>query len=271
MQQSLVTVVVISYNSRDTILETLESVKAQTYENLELVVADDASKDDTVAIVEKWIQENEDKFTRTKLIANEKNKGIPGNLNGALPEVQGEYVKFLAADDILMPEAIQSYSEFCIENFQLLPIAKVDLLCQESCEISDIQSIENYCNRCYDFARLDYKKQYKALLRQNCILSPAADFLPTQLVRQVGGFDKRYPMMEDYPFYIQIMKKGYGFGLLDKKNVKYRISTGSVSNASSEKLRKAEKQLFFQVRFKEMIKKGMFREALGQLKYWIQR
>lgn len=58
MEQPLVSVSVITYNSAKTVLETLESIKAQTYQNLELIVSDDCSTDNTVELCRNWIEQN---------------------------------------------------------------------------------------------------------------------------------------------------------------------------------------------------------------------
>ena len=72
----LVSVVVITYNSSNYLLDTLESFKAQTYKNIELVITDDHSSDDTIAISEKWLIANGSFFYSTKLVKAEKNTGI---------------------------------------------------------------------------------------------------------------------------------------------------------------------------------------------------
>lgn len=67
-QDILVSVVVITYNSEKYILETLESIKTQSYKNLELIISDDCSKDDTVMICRDWLDKEGERFIRTKLI-----------------------------------------------------------------------------------------------------------------------------------------------------------------------------------------------------------
>ena len=60
--EPLVSIIVMTYNSEKYILETLESVRAQTYKNIELLVTDDCSIDNTVELVNVWIQENKFRF-----------------------------------------------------------------------------------------------------------------------------------------------------------------------------------------------------------------
>jgi alpha-1,3-rhamnosyltransferase len=72
----LVSIVVITYNSSSYVIETLESIKAQTYQNIELIVSDDCSKDKTVDVCKKWIEKNKQRFVRTELITIEKRNRI---------------------------------------------------------------------------------------------------------------------------------------------------------------------------------------------------
>ena len=66
----LVTVVVLSYNSCSTIIETLNSVKEQTYNNIELIITDDASTDTTIEICRQWLQLNSKYFYHCNLITS---------------------------------------------------------------------------------------------------------------------------------------------------------------------------------------------------------
>ena len=62
MKEPLVSIIVITYNSSKYVLETLESAKAQTYENIELIISDDGSTDDTIKICKNWLEKNQDRF-----------------------------------------------------------------------------------------------------------------------------------------------------------------------------------------------------------------
>ena len=81
MENPLVSIIVITYNSSKYVLETLESAKAQTYQNIELIISDDGSQDETVELCEKWLAENKDRFIDSQIITVEKNTGIPANCN----------------------------------------------------------------------------------------------------------------------------------------------------------------------------------------------
>lgn len=263
----LVSVVVQVYNSADTICRTLESIKAQTYKNIELIISDDKSRDNSLEIAKAWLKENADIFTSTKLIAAEKNTGIPGNNNRALKKALGEYVEFLAADDYMNPDAVTDYVAFCEKNPKTIPISRVKLFSEEDCEFMPVQ---RYCDACYEFAQLDSKEQYRKLLLKNHVVAPAASFYPMQLMKELGGFDEAYHCFEDYPMNLKIMRHGYQFGLLDKELIGYRISSKSITGSDLTPVKKDEAKLFFREKMWYMFEAGMGWEAIKQSKSWIK-
>ena len=263
----LVSVIVMSYRSAETIVETLDSIKNQTYKNIELIITDDCSPDNTVDVVKKWVRDNQGTLTDIKLITTEKNTGIPGNLNRALKQVSGEYVKAIAADDYMTEEAIAEYVAFCEQNPNTFPVARVKLFGAEPANISDVRT---YCDRCYEFAQRDYKEQYRMLLIQNRILAPSAAFYPTEVLHKVGGYEERYRWFEDYPIHLKIMRAGYRCGLIDKELVGYRLSAQSITASQQLRLKKAEMKLFFCQKFWYMFEAGMGWEAVKQSRYWIK-
>lgn len=261
----LVSVIVLSYKSEDTIVQTLDSIKNQTYPDIDLIIADDCSPDNTAAVAMQWLGNNEHCMAAAKLVTAECNTGIPGNINRALKRVNGRYVKLIAADDYLAADAISEYVRFCERNPGVLPIAKVHLFSDEAV---DFTSVETYCDRCYEFAVKPYKDQYHMLLKQNCIVAPSGSFYLTEAIKKAGGYDERYRWFEDYPMNLKMMHGGYRFGLIDRELVYYRISGGSVTASQQLRLKQAEAELFFRKRFWYMFQAGMGREALGQMKYW---
>ena len=80
----LVSIIVITYNSSKYVLETLESAYNQTYQNIELIISDDCSTDDTVEVCKKWVDEHKDRFVRSEIITTPVNTGIPVNCNRGL-------------------------------------------------------------------------------------------------------------------------------------------------------------------------------------------
>jgi alpha-1,3-rhamnosyltransferase len=80
-EQPLVSVRVITYNSSKTVIETLDSIYNQTYPNIELIISDDCSKDDTVAICREWVNQHKERFARTEILTVPQNTGVSANIN----------------------------------------------------------------------------------------------------------------------------------------------------------------------------------------------
>ena len=112
----LVSVGVLTYNSSKTVLETLESIKAQTYQNIELIISDDASKDNTVEICKEWVEKNKDRFVRCEILTVPENTGIPANVNRRIAASRGEWSKGIAADDALLPDCIENFINYVKEH-----------------------------------------------------------------------------------------------------------------------------------------------------------
>lgn len=109
----LVSIIVISYNHEKYIRENLNSVKEQTYSNIELIVADDASQDNSVEVFEQWLLENNYKAKKNY---HHNNTGIAVILNECIDIATGKYIKIIAADDFLHENTIEK----CISKLEEL-------------------------------------------------------------------------------------------------------------------------------------------------------
>lgn len=265
----LVSVIVLAYRSAETIIETLDSIKNQTYPDIELIVTDDCSPDNTVQVVQEWIAENEGTLAAIKLVTSEKNTGLPANINRGLKVAEGVYYKGIAGDDYMTADAIESYVRFCEENPGVFPVAKVRLFNDRNPDAT-YMDVQGYCDRCYEFAKMGYWEQYRLLLIQNRIVAPSATFYTMDFIREAGGYDESYRWFEDYPMNLAAMHAGYRFGLLDKQLVWYRMSDKSVTASGLSRLKKEEMKLFFKRKFWYMWQNGMGWEAVKQCKSWVK-
>lgn len=100
--QKLVTVIIPSYNHAQYILEAIESVKAQTYKNWELIIIDDGSTDNTHEVLRSMPIDE-----RITLILNKDNKRQSARINQALTVAKGKYISFLSSDDWYLPEKLE--------------------------------------------------------------------------------------------------------------------------------------------------------------------
>lgn len=106
----LVSVIMPSYNTSKYIVNSINSVRSQTYRNWELIIVDDCSTDNSLEIINS-IQDN-----RIKIFQNEYNSGAAVSRNKALREARGKWIAFLDSDDIWAPEKLEKQLKFMKDN-----------------------------------------------------------------------------------------------------------------------------------------------------------
>ena len=224
----LVSVGILTYNSAKYIVDALDSVKDQTYENIELIVSDDCSKDNTVEICRRWIETNKSRFVNTNLITVEKNTGTSANCNRLLAACKGEWLKELAGDDALFQDSIEEFIRYINSN----PEAKCVVGCIkeyrntfEEQNVVEVKSMHFHNNdKVLDESA---EKQFMKLIHGNSFIPPAS-IINVQVMRDIGGYDEKYGILEDYPFYLKMLKAGFKIYGMDKAVLKYRSSDTNV-------------------------------------------
>lgn len=109
----LVSVIIPAYNHELYIEEALQSVIDQTYKNIEFIIINDGSTDRTAERIEKFIKINQDKNIQ---FVNKQNEGVCKTMNKGLAMATGDYVAFLASDDLWLPDRISIQLEFMEKN-----------------------------------------------------------------------------------------------------------------------------------------------------------
>ncbi|SOC03917.1 glycosyltransferase family 2 protein [Pseudobutyrivibrio ruminis] len=110
MDRGLVSVIMPSWNTAGYIMESVESVLNQTYQNWELIIVDDASTDGTVDLL------NQVDDPRVKVFVNEQNSGAAVTRNRAMREAKGDWIAFLDSDDLWSPTKLEKQLEFMVEH-----------------------------------------------------------------------------------------------------------------------------------------------------------
>lgn len=265
MNLPLVSVGVYTYNSSKTVIETLESIKSQTYPNLELIVSDDCSTDNTVSLCQDWLEHNKDRFVDTKIIVPDKNTGQSGNYNRALKASNGEWIKDIDGDDLLTPNCIEDYIEF-VKNHPdaIFVFGKTDVFGNSKEKIM-------FFNRFFDyhFFDLSVKAKYKRLLEKgNCIASASA-FSNVVKRKQLGlYYDERIPMLEDLPMWINATAKGIDLFFLDKIVCRYRVGgNGVTSGKGSERFSLSLRRFYLYYIFPYEYEKNKNKAIEGIIEY----
>lgn len=227
MKKEIISVGVLSYNSENTILETLNSILEQDYHsnNIELIIGDDASKDNTQDIINNWVNENKNNFHKIKLNLNSINQGVVSNFYSICKSATSDWIKPVAADDLLMKNCISEFKYFVDKNPTLSCIF---------CKVEKFNKLGNlgvFPKDTY-FFNSPPPTQFKELLIDNFIYAPSS-FIKTKLINTVNDIDYNLSL-EDYPLWLNITSSGIELSLLHKTLVKYRI--GDSLSQSSHRL-----------------------------------
>lgn len=225
--QPLVSVPVVTYNSALFILETLESIKAQTYQNIELIISDDCSTDNTIELCQKWIEENKKRFIRTQIITVAENTGVSANLNRAEAACQGEWIKGIAGDDLLLPDCIENCINHILENPDVVYLfGKI-----EAFGASEERN-EYFAKKVFDYSffDLDINEQLERLVfGENCVPASTCFYNRKKAIEYNVTNDERIPLLEDWPKWINILELGIHLDFMDEILVRYRIHENSLS------------------------------------------
>jgi glycosyltransferase involved in cell wall biosynthesis len=181
-----VSIVTPSYNQGRFIRRTIDSVLAQTYPNIEYLVVDGASSDETIDVLRSY-------GDRIAWISGP-DSGQSEAINKGLRMVKGEIVGYLNSDDVLLPDAIETV----VEHFRSHP--ECDLVYGEADYVdAEDQVIGAYATADYSFERLMW---------DCCICQPAA-YWRKYIVETVGPFDEEMQYAMDYDYWIRVAKSGF--------------------------------------------------------------
>ncbi len=229
----LVSVVIDTYNSSSFVEETLDSAYRQTYPNIELIITDDGSRDDTIDVVKKWIEHFGNRFVRCELIESSINTGIPANCNRGIKACRGEWIRLIAGDDLLIEDSIEKQIQFVKPG--------VEIFVGDTVNFTQIGSNKQFHNniQIYDrapwFFEKDAQYQYKFLLYHYNFGLGISFFAKKTIYETVSMYDERYPLEEDTLFQLNITKAGIKYYHLEQPVMRYRMHD-SVSRSKQDTL-----------------------------------
>lgn len=218
----LVSIPVITYNSAKTVLETLESIKAQTYPNIELIISDDCSKDNTVELCSEWIANNQERFVRTQIVTVDNNTGVSANFNRADAACCGVWVKPIAGDDILIHTCIEDNVRYINEHKEAVVVfSRVEAFGENQ----DV--VEKYKGNGvfdYSFFTKSTEEQWESLVYDDAHIPAPTSFYNKEAIEKSGvKNDERLPLIEDEPKWINLLKAGIHLHFFDRETVMYRV------------------------------------------------
>lgn len=210
----LVSIAIIAYNQQEFIKEAVLSACLQDYANIEVVVSDDGSTDNTISIINDLATQFPDKI---KAITGGANVGITGNCNRALALCNGEYLVFMGGDDVLLPEKVIKQVEWFLKSeSRVLCGHPMDIINEQSEIISTYKTIrKSGCGA--DF-----------WIRQGVLFGALSIMVKRNSVAAVD-FDSRIKHASDWKFYIDCIGDAGEYGFVDAILGQYRKHENNIT------------------------------------------
>jgi glycosyltransferase involved in cell wall biosynthesis len=220
----LVSVIAVCYNQSKYLVETLDSIKNQTYSNIELLIMDDSSTDNSVEVIEDWIERNN---YDCKFIAHKENKGLCPTLNEALSHINGDYYQALACDDILFPNKYELQVKAFLEADENYAVVFSDVIFMNAngeWQYEGPRFIQNNYKMYHPFA----PNLFNELLVNRNFIPAASVLLSTSKVREIGGYDENLSF-EDYDMLLRLSDK-FEIKFICPPTAIYRIHENNMTN-----------------------------------------
>lgn len=215
--QPLVSVVIPCYNHENFVQDSIQSVIDQTYQNIELIIIDDGSRDGSVEKIKEMIPACQERFIRFEF-RYRSNKGLSATLNEALEWCEGKYFSALASDDIVLKNKIDIQTKYMEENPKTTAVFGSANYIDENNNIKILAKLK----------RQEYF--FNKIFLNECLF-----YAPTQLMRksvldEVGGYDPDI-LVEDWYMWLKMAEKGSVYCLSDTF-ANYRIHSSNTTKNS---------------------------------------
>ena len=228
-----ISVVIPCYNAAAFIARTLDSILAQEYESLEIVLVDDGSTDGTVAALAPYRD-------RIRYFGIPNSGGPSRPRNVGLQHATGELIAFFDADDLMRPGKLDAAAQAFLDH------PGIDFLFTNfaRCDENDVTTVTDYLADYQEFRTrlapvagtrlglLSGRDTYRSLLRANFI-GTSSVVCRASVFAAIGGFDETMPNSEDLDLWRRIARAGHTFAYLDEVGHAYRLRAGSVSRGGS--------------------------------------
>ena len=223
MIEPKVSILIPCYNQEDVITEAVLSALNQTYENIEVIVSDDASTDTTPRLLKELQEQYRQKL---KIFLHETNLGVTENHTRGLSKCTGDYITFLDGDDLFLPEKIEKQVAFMKERPNCT-------ICYHDVDVFDSST-----------GRSIYLWSDRIGMRHGNIndLVRFGNYLPAVAVMvrsrdlPINGYDARIKVYSDWFFWLCILDNGRGqIFFIDDVLAKYRRHSDNLTNTAKWK------------------------------------
>lgn len=228
MRAPIVTVFMAAYNAEEFIEESIISILNQSFKDFELIIVNDGSTDNTVAIVEQI------KDPRIKLVHNPENMGLQATRNRLLDLATGKYIAILDSDDIASPDRLEAQVSFLENHSEIALCGGHAEVIDENDQFTGVKYIQP-CNETLE----------TFMLFGNPFVNSTVLFRKKVFLELKGYRD--YAPAEDFDLFVRIAAK-HRVANLDKTLVKYRVHQSNVSKKENHLQLKNENRILENLR-----------------------
>lgn len=193
----LVSIAIPSYNHADVVGAALRSALVQTYEKIEILLFDNASTDATQQVIADVAGGD----PRVRYVRNEINLGMTGNFNACISCANGDFIKFLCADDLLSPDCVATMVDAFARNPEIALVASARLLVDDAMAPLRTAGFSRHSLRIDGEAAI-----HDCFFRGNLIGEPTAVMFRRQ--QALRGFREDYPQLMDLEMWMHLLQSG---------------------------------------------------------------
>ena len=226
----IVTIICLCYNQELYVLESLSSVINQTYSEIELIIVDDCSTDNSKKVIEEWLLEH----PNTAFISNETNLGNTTAFNKALKIAKGDYIIDLAADDVLLPHCIEKQvNKFNSSTYKNLGIVygNAEMIDEKGNFLSYYFEVDS--NNKVIKTRTAANEYLTILAGKKEAMCSVSAMIKKSVFDDLQGYDETLAY-EDLDFWIRASRK-YELDFIDEIIMQKRVVSNSLTNAFENK------------------------------------
>ncbi len=237
--EDLITVSVVTYNHAPYIKECIDSILEQTWQNLEILVVDDCSTDETVDLVKSYHD------PRINLITKKKNRGVSDSTDVYLRQAAGRYIATICGDDrMATPFKIERQVEFLKRNeWCSVVFSDIELIDEHGVLLDPQKSPAKQILQVFEsgIENQDPKQLLNTFFLKGNVLAGPTMLADMKVFHQFGSFDRRYLQLQDFDMSIRLLINGVGIAVVPEKTVSYRIrdnqmNLSAITNESANRL-----------------------------------
>jgi glycosyltransferase involved in cell wall biosynthesis len=215
----LVTIVAVCYNQEKYVCDTLNSVLNQTYPNIQFIIADDGSSDQSKQLISQWMAQ----YCPDAIFLNHPvNQGVTKNLNSALPYIKGDFYQFIGCEDNMLPRKIETQ----VNLFLAEPSA--DIVYSDMCLMDENGVLHEQTHYEQNYEEVPMNGDVYEELIKRCFITTPTALMRTKVLLALGG-DNETMEINDYDFWLKASRK-FQFLYHDDITMHYRVVPTSLSN-----------------------------------------